>query len=171
VNLSSPNTPGLRELQDKAPLTKIIKALLTEREQKAIKRPILLKIAPDLSEEQISDVIEIVIETGIEGVIATNTTISREGLQEPKESLHEIGNGGLSGKPLRQRANDVVKYIHQQNQSRFTIVGVGGIDSVESALERLHSGADLIQVYSGLIYQGPHLIKKVKKALLDQLSK
>lgn len=171
VNLSSPNTPGLRDLQEKAPLTKILKVLLDEREKRSIKRPILLKIAPDLSDEQINDVIEIVLETGIEGVIATNTTISRQGLNEPQESLQKIGNGGLSGKPLKDRANEVVRYIQQQSRGQISMIGVGGIDSADSAIERLHSGAKLIQVYSGVIYQGPELIKKIKKGIIDHLSK
>ena len=167
VNLSSPNTPGLRELQDKKPLSKILKVLLEERNKHEIQRPILLKIAPDLSDEQLNDVIEIVQELNIEGIIATNTTISREGLASTAQEVEEIGAGGLSGKPLQARATEVIRYIHTQVQGKIPIIGVGGINSGQNAIDKINAGATLVQVYSGLIYEGPFLVKKIKKALKD----
>ncbi len=165
VNLSSPNTPGLRELQDKEPLRKILSTLLTEREQHEIQRPILLKIAPDLTDGQIDDVVEICEELDIEGLIATNTTIDRSGLSTSQETIETIGNGGLSGRPVYERSNQVVRYIHDKAPD-LPIIGVGGIESPETAQGKLNAGASLIQVYSGMIYAGPYLVKQIKKALV-----
>jgi dihydroorotate dehydrogenase len=163
VNVSSPNTPGLRELQEKGPLTEILNALQQRNSKNGISRPVLLKIAPDLSNEQLSDIIDIVKETGIAGLIATNTTLSREGL---KNSSHIKQSGGLSGRPLTQRATEVIRYLHEHSGGAFPIIGVGGIHSAQDALDKLNAGASLVQVYTGFIYEGPGLIKRIKKALL-----
>ena len=163
VNVSSPNTPGLRELQDKEPLLRILNALKEENAKIPTARPILLKIAPDLTDSQLDDIVDIVAESKIDGVIATNTTISREGLNSSKELLSEAG--GLSGKPVRERSTEVIKYLHQKSNGSFPIVGVGGIHSAEDAIEKLNAGASLIQVYTGFIYEGPALIATINKAL------
>lgn len=166
VNVSSPNTPNLRALQDKEPLTELLKALQVLNFQKAKSKPILLKIAPDLTNEQLDDIIAIVKETKIDGVIATNTTISRNGLQ----SANKDEVGGLSGKPLRSRSTEVIKYLAQKSNKAFPIIGVGGINSAQDALEKLDAGADLIQIYTGFIYEGPNLVKSINKALLNKTS-
>lgn len=166
VNVSSPNTPGLRELQEKEPLKQLL-ATLQQRNQKGGKsRPILLKIAPDLTNEQLDDITEIVRETGIAGVIATNTTISREGLRTPEPVRSQTG--GLSGKPLTRRSTEVIRYLHQRSGGAFPIIGVGGIHSPEDALEKLEAGASLVQLYTGFIYEGPGLIKRINKRLLNR---
>lgn len=164
VNVSSPNTPGLRELQDKEPLTKLLATLQTMNHKKEVSKPILLKIAPDLTNEQLEDIIEIVADTKIAGVIATNTTISREGLQS--EDKGEMG--GLSGKPLTNRSTEVIKFLAEKSNKAFPIIGVGGIHSAADALEKLEAGADLVQLYTGFIYEGPKLIKDINKQLLKQ---
>ncbi|MAX70000.1 MAG: dihydroorotate dehydrogenase (quinone) [Flavobacteriaceae bacterium] len=162
VNVSSPNTPNLRALQDKEPLTNLLKALQVLNFQKPTSKPILLKIAPDLTNEQLDDIIDIVKTTKIDGVIATNTTISREGLQ----SDHKTETGGLSGKPLTSRSTEVIKYLAEKSNKAFPIIGVGGIHSVKDALEKIDAGADLIQLYTGFIYEGPKLVKDINKALI-----
>lgn len=167
VNLSSPNTPGLRELQEKEPLRKILSGLLKYRTDHPIYRPILLKIAPDLTDGQLDDVIEIVTELSIDGLIATNTTIARSPLTADQQSIETIGAGGLSGRPLAHRSTEVVKYISQRTNGKIPIIGVGGIDSPDRAVEKLTAGASLIQVYSGMVYAGPSLIKDIKKTLLN----
>ena len=166
VNVSSPNTPGLRELQEKKPLMQLLNHLMNLNNKQENTKPILLKIAPDLTNQQLDDIIEIVAETKIDGVIATNTTISREGLSTPKSTIEEIGNGGLSGKPLGKRATEVIRYLNEKSNAAFPIIGVGGIMSAEDALEKLEAGASLVQLYSGFIYEGPALIKKINKAIL-----
>lgn len=166
VNVSSPNTPNLRALQDREPLTKLLSLLQSMNHQKANPKPILLKIAPDLSDSQLDDIIEIVSETKIEGVIATNTTISRADLKATKDRITAIGNGGLSGQPVRHRSTEVIRYLHKKSNGQLTIIGVGGIASPEDAIEKLKAGASLIQVYSGLVYEGPSLIKRINKALI-----
>ncbi|OUR92374.1 dihydroorotate dehydrogenase (quinone) [Flavobacteriales bacterium 34_180_T64] len=163
VNVSSPNTPNLRALQDKEPLTKLLKILKAENAIKAQPKPILLKIAPDLSNAQLIDIIDIVKDTQIEGVIATNTTIAREGLQ----SLEKKETGGLSGKPLTKRSTEVIRFLADKSQKAFPIIGVGGIHTKEDALEKLEAGADLVQLYTGFIYEGPRLVKAINKALLN----
>lgn len=170
VNVSSPNTPNLRDLQDKEPLTKLLNSLMERNSAKPTPKPILLKIAPDLSKEQLDDIISIVADTKIAGVIATNTTISREGLTTDQEMLERIGAGGLSGKPLKDRATEVIRYLHTTSNGAFPIIGVGGIMSAEDALEKLNAGASLVQLYSGFIYEGPSLIKKINKAILKKAS-
>jgi len=162
VNVSSPNTPNLRALQDKEPLTKLLMTLQVMNDQKETSKPILLKIAPDLTNEQLEDIIDIVAETKIAGVIATNTTISREGLQ----SADKGEMGGLSGKPLKNRATEVIRFLAEKSNKAFPIIGVGGIHSAEDALEKLEAGADLVQLYTGFIYEGPKLVKNINKQLL-----
>lgn len=164
VNVSSPNTPGLRELQEKEPLTRLLQTLQHLNRSKENQKPVLLKIAPDLSNEQLDDILEIVKNTGINGIIATNTTISREGLQTETE---HIGAGGLSGVPLQKHSTEIIRYLRTNGHKDLVIIGVGGISSPESALEKLNAGADLIQVYTGLIFEGPSLVKEINKAILS----
>lgn len=164
VNVSSPNTPNLRELQDKEPLTKLLNSLQQLNLTKPKAKPILLKIAPDLTNEQLLDIIDIIKVTGIAGVIATNTTISRDDLQS--EAQNEMG--GLSGKPLKSRSTEVIRFLSTESQGAFPIIGVGGIHSAEDALEKLEAGASLVQLYTGFVYEGPALIKSINKAVLQQ---
>jgi len=164
VNVSSPNTPNLRELQDKEPLKDLLNTLQKKNEQKTTPKPILLKIAPDLSDEQLIDIIEIVQETKIAGVIATNTTISREGLQS--ENKNEMG--GLSGKPLTKRSTEVIRFLSEKSNKAFPIIGVGGIHTADDAIEKLEAGASLVQLYTGFIYEGPALIKAINKKVLEK---
>ncbi len=164
VNVSSPNTPNLRALQDKEPLTKLLQTLKAENAKKSKPKPILLKIAPDLTNEQLLDIIAIVSETKIDGVISTNTTISREGLS----SKNKAEVGGLSGKPLTKRSTEVIRFLSENSNKAFPIIGVGGIHSAEDALEKIEAGADLVQLYTGFIYEGPQLIKNINKALIKK---
>jgi dihydroorotate dehydrogenase len=170
VNVSSPNTPNLRQLQEKEPLTKLLMHLKSLNNQKRKPKPILLKIAPDLTNEQLDDIIEIVIHTRIDGVVATNTTISREGLKTDESEVKSLGMGGLSGKPLTRRSTEVIKYLSSKSNKAFPIIGVGGIHSPEDALEKLNAGADLIQIYTGFIYEGPSIIKKINKKILNTVN-
>ena len=165
VNVSSPNTPNLRELQDKKPLTDLLNTLQEENNKKPERKPILLKIAPDLTNEQLLDIIDIVKDTQIDGVIATNTTISREGLTS--ENKKEMG--GLSGKPLTSRSTEVIRFLSEKSNKAFPIIGVGGIHTVEDALEKIEAGASLVQLYTGFIYEGPTLIKAINKRMLKAL--
>jgi dihydroorotate dehydrogenase len=165
VNVSSPNTPGLRELQEKEPLRKLLLYVKDIIGQKPKPKPVLLKIAPDLTREQLNDVVEILKSTGIDGVIATNTTISREGLTTLPADVQEIGNGGLSGKPLSVKATDVIRYLRQQLGPSFPIIGVGGIMSAADAVEKINAGADLVQLYTGFIYEGPGFAKEINMEL------
>lgn len=162
VNVSSPNTPNLRELQDKEPLMNLLQTLQNRNHSKSNPKPILLKIAPDLSNDQLLDIIDIVKTTQIAGVIATNTTIAREGLQ----SENQKESGGLSGKPLRKRSTEVIRFLSENSQQAFPIIGVGGIHSPEDAIEKLNAGAALVQIYSGFIYEGPAFVKKINQAIL-----
>lgn len=166
VNVSSPNTPNLRALQEKEPLTNLLRSLQVLNAQKAQRKPILLKIAPDLSDDQLDDIIEIVQEVSLDGVIATNTTISRENLKTPAAEVERIGAGGLSGKPVRARSTEVIRYLAEKSGKAFPIIGVGGIHSADDALEKLAAGADLVQLYTGFIYEGPALVKRINKAIL-----
>jgi len=165
VNVSSPNTPDLRELQEKQPLTKLLSDLQILNRQKPVYKPILLKIAPDLTDRQLDDIVDIVANTGIAGVIATNTTIARENLRAGKNEIEKIGAGGLSGIPLRNRSTEVIRYISKKSGGKIPIIGVGGIHSAEDAIEKLTAGASLIQIYTGFIYEGPGLIKKINKKI------
>jgi dihydroorotate dehydrogenase len=162
VNVSSPNTPNLRALQDKEPLSHLLDTLQQENKKKDKPKPILLKIAPDLTNEQLLDIIDIVKETGIAGVIATNTTISREGLR----SENKKETGGMSGKPLAKRSTEVIRFLAENSGKAFPIIGVGGIHSPEDAIEKIEAGADLIQLFTGFIYEGPELVRNIKKALI-----
>ncbi len=164
VNVSSPNTPNLRELQEKKPLTALLTKLEERNAEYKSKKPILLKIAPDLTDEQLLDIIEIVKTTKIAGVIATNTTISREGLQ----SKNKFETGGLSGKPLSNRATEVIRFLSEKSNKAFPIIGVGGIHKPEDALEKLAAGASLVQLYTGFIYEGPKLISDINTAILKK---
>lgn len=172
VNVSSPNTPGLRELQEKEPLKALLHSLMERKMELQAQaptlpnRPLLLKIAPDLTEEQLLDIIEIVADTQIDGVIASNTTLSREGLTSEKSLCDEAG--GLSGKPVKDRSTEVIRFLSEKSQGAFPIIGVGGIHSAEDALEKLNAGASLVQLWTGFVYEGPALIKKINKALLAQ---
>lgn len=168
VNVSSPNTPGLRDLQEKEPLAKLLSALVRQNTSKTVQRPIFLKIAPDLTNEQLDDIIELVSETRISGVIATNTTIERSGLKTSRLEVEAIGAGGLSGAPLRERSTEVIRYLHTRSDGAFPIIGVGGICSPQDAIEKLDAGAALLQVYSGLVFAGPGLIKKINQAILSK---
>ncbi len=170
VNVSSPNTPGLRALQDKEPLMKILNRLQELNKQLGNGKPILLKIAPDLTDSQLDDIIEIVRETKIDGLVATNTTIDRSNLTSPAAEVEEIGAGGLSGYPLRQRATEVIKYISKNSQGSIPIIAVGGIFTAQDALEKLEAGASLVQVYTGFIYEGPGIAKNICKGLINKLS-
>ena len=165
VNVSSPNTPNLRALQDKEPLTRLLQTLQNKNAGKPKQKPILLKIAPDLTNEQLLDIIDIVSETKIAGVIATNTTISRDGLQ----SENKAEMGGLSGKPLTRRATEVIRFLSEKSNKAFPIIGVGGIHSAEDAIEKLEAGASLVQLYTGFIYEGPALVKAINKKILQRL--
>ena len=167
VNVSSPNTPNLRELQDKEPLTELLGTLQKLNSEKSNPKPILLKIAPDLTDSQLLDIIDIVKETKIAGVIATNTTISREHLI----SENQKETGGLSGKPLTKRSTEVIRFLSEKSNRAFPIIGVGGIHSAKDAIEKLDAGASLIQLYTGFIYEGPELIREINQDLLKRASR
>lgn len=164
VNVSSPNTPGLRALQEKEPLTLLLKTLQERNHKDGISRPVLLKIAPDLTNEQLDDIVEIVMEAGIAGVIATNTTIDRSGLTTAAALANEAG--GLSGKPLTVRSTEVIRYLSQKSNKAFPIIGVGGIHSPQDAKDKIEAGASLVQLYTGFIYEGPGIVKRICKALV-----
>ena len=168
VNVSSPNTPNLRELQEKKPLTELLSKLESRNSEHKTKKPILLKIAPDLTNEQLLDIIDIINETKVAGVIATNTTISREGLQTENNPEVSGETGGLSGKPLTKRSTEVIRFLSEKSNKAFPIIGVGGIHSAEDALEKLEAGASLIQLYTGFIYEGPKLVTEINKKILEK---
>jgi len=161
VNVSSPNTPNLRELQDREPLTKLLKTLQANNSQRKTRKPILLKIAPDLNKEQLNDIIQIVKDTKTDGVIATNTTLRRDGLQ----SHHKNESGGLSGKPLMNSSTEVIRYLSRESHNAFPIIGVGGVHTPEDVLEKLQAGASLVQLYTGFVYEGPGVVKRMNTFL------
>jgi dihydroorotate dehydrogenase len=167
VNVSSPNTEGLRELQEKDALRKILSHLQTINRHQPRPKPLLLKIAPDLTEQQIDDIIDLAMEIKLDGLVATNTTISRKGLRTKDAVLTTIGNGGLSGKPLAQRSSEIVKYIHQKTNGKLPILASGGIFTGEDAKEKMEAGASLVQVWTGFIYEGPAIVKKICTWLLS----
>ncbi len=169
VNVSSPNTPGLRALQDKEPLMNLLYKLQTLNRQKGGSKPILLKIAPDLTNEQLDDIIYIITNTGMDGIVATNTTISRQGLATSESEVNAIGAGGLSGAPLRNRATEVISYIHTRSNGKIPIIASGGIFTAADALEKLNAGASLVQVYTGFIYEGPGIAKKICEGLIQNM--
>jgi len=168
VNVSCPNITDLHELQDQESLVKILGKIQEINHTKVQPKPVLLKVSPDLNYKQLDEVIEIVRLTGIDGVVATNTTISRQNLQTDQARLKEIANGGLSGKPISDRSTEVIRYLAEKSGKAFPIIGVGGIFTPEDALEKLNAGADLVQVYTGFIYEGPFIAKKINKALLKK---
>jgi len=166
LNVSCPNVGSHAKLTDKSYLVELITKMQELNKGFSAKKPILLKIAPDLNEIQLDEIIEIVAETKIEGVIASNTSVNRAGLIASEDILEKIGNGGLSGRPIKERSTSVIKYLSDKSNKAFPIIGVGGIHSAEDALEKLNAGADLVQIYTGFIYEGPSLIKKINKAIL-----
>jgi dihydroorotate dehydrogenase len=168
INVSSPNTPGLRDLQEKEPLSKLLVSIKELNNTKPRPKPILLKIAPDLSNTQLDDIVAIVKETATDGIIATNTTISREGLKTPDEELKQIGPGGLSGGPLTNRSTEVIKYLREKLGKEYPIIAVGGIMSPADAIDKLKAGADLIQIYTGFIYEGPSIVRRINKRILAE---
>lgn len=165
VNVSCPNIKDLRKLQDQDSLLKILSNLKDIASKKHTQKPIFLKISPDLTFEQIDETLEIIEQTKIDGIVATNTTTTRKGLSCSEQKIQQIGNGGLSGKPLTKRSTEIIRYISQKTSGKLPIIGVGGIFSVKDALEKLDAGASLIQLYSGFIYEGPGLINKINKAI------
>ena len=166
VNVSSPNTPGLRELQEKKPLIDLLQQVQARNLARPVPRPLLLKIAPDLTNAQLDDILEIAQETQLSGLVATNTTIGRGGLRTDAGHVAALGAGGLSGRPLRARATEVIRYLHQKSGGALPIMGAGGIHSAADALEKLAAGAALVQLYTGFIYEGPGLVKQINRAVL-----
>lgn len=170
INVSSPNTAGLRELQDKKPLKKILTRLQKENRKQSIPKPLLLKIAPDLTHTQLDDILDLATSTKLDGLIATNTTISREHLTADQNRLKKIGQGGLSGKPLTDPSTSVIRYLYKHKHKELGVIGVGGIMSAQDALEKIDAGASLVQLYTGLIYEGPGLITTIRRALINRLT-
>ena len=166
INISSPNTPNLRDLQDKKPLTTLVRKLNLHRNKKKKRKPILLKISPDLSENKLLDIISVIQKEHLDGVIATNTTVTRENLKSESKLTSELG--GLSGKQLASKSNEVIRFIHKKSNGSFPIIGVGGVFSHRDVIEKLKSGASLVQVYTGFIYEGPYIVKKINKELLKK---
>jgi dihydroorotate dehydrogenase len=167
VNVSSPNTPNLRALQEKEPLENLLNALVTKNRTYSNPKPVLLKIAPDLSNSQLDDIVDIFSSTNIDGLIATNTTISRENLITDSKQVEEMGAGGLSGLPVQDRSTEVIRYISNKSKGTIPIIGVGGIHSAEGAIEKLKAGATLIQMYTGFIYEGPAVVKRINNAIIE----
>lgn len=168
INVSSPNTPDLRNLQEKEPLKKLLKRMQDRMKQKPTSKPLLLKIAPDLTEKQLDDIVEIVTDARIDGIIATNTTISREKLITSEDSVKKMGDGGLSGLPLKDTSTQTIKYLRGKLGEKIRIIGVGGIFTPADAIQKLNAGADLVQIFTGFIYEGPSIVKKINKAILSQ---
>lgn len=169
LNVSCPNVGSHAKLNDKTYLVELITTVQALNKKEAIQKPIVLKIAPDLNNTQLDEIIELVAETKIDGVIASNTSTTRDNLKTSKERLAEIGNGGVSGQPIKEQSTKVIKYLADNSNKAFPIIGVGGVHSAKDALEKLSAGADLVQIYTGFIYEGPSLIKKINKAVLKQL--
>jgi len=167
LNVSCPNVGSHAKLNDKSYLIELILAIQKLNKQEIIQKPILLKIAPDLNNNQLDEIIELVAETKIDGVIASNTSTTRNNLKASDRLLKEIGNGGLSGQPIKELSTRVIKYLAQNSNKAFPIIGVGGIHSAQDALGKIEAGADLVQIYTGFIYEGPGLIKQINKALLN----
>jgi len=163
VNVSSPNTPGLRDLQQKDSLKKILTNLQQVNQTKNIQKPLLLKISPDLDQHDLDDIVDLAIEIKLDGLVAANTTISRKNLITPQKEIDKIGSGGLSGKPLREDANRITNYIHQKTKGTIPLISSGGIFSSKDAKEKFNAGADLVQVWTGFIYEGPAIVKKILK--------
>ncbi len=171
VNVSCPNISNLSKLQDQDALENILKELATIRASQPDVKPVFLKISPDLNLKQVDETLNIVEKTKIDGLVVSNTTVSREGLKTDNEEVHKIGNGGLSGVPIRDRSTEMIRYISQKTNKKLPIIGVGGILSAKDALEKLDAGASLIQIYTGFIYSGPGLVKRINKACIKRLKK
>ncbi|HEX2092295.1 MAG TPA: quinone-dependent dihydroorotate dehydrogenase [Longimicrobiaceae bacterium] len=174
VNVSSPNTPGLRRLQDAGPLRELLRALRSRATELAGARagppkPLLLKVAPDLSDAQVVEVVGIAREEGIAGLVATNTTVSREGLRTPRAQVQALGEGGISGSPLRKRALEVVSLVWRETGGTLPVIGVGGIFDARDAWERIRAGASLVQLYTGFVYGGPGVVRDINRGLLRLL--
>lgn len=168
LNVSCPNVSSHAKLEDADYLKELITEVQKLNNTEAQQKPILLKIAPDLNNQQLDEIIELVAETKIDGVIASNTSVNRDNLKASKERLQEIGNGGVSGQPVKDRSTRVIKYLADNSNKAFPIIGVGGIHSEKDALEKLKAGADLVQIYTGFIYEGPSLVKRINKAILAE---
>ncbi|WP_299134217.1 quinone-dependent dihydroorotate dehydrogenase [uncultured Tenacibaculum sp.] len=168
LNVSCPNVGSHAKLNDKEYLLELISEVQKLNNKEKIQRPILLKIAPDLNNNQLDEIVDLVNETKIDGVIASNTSIDREGLKASKERLEEIGNGGVSGQPVKNKSTKTIKYLSDKSNKSFPIIGVGGIHSEKDALEKIEAGADLVQIYTGFIYEGPSLVKRINKAILKK---
>jgi dihydroorotate dehydrogenase len=168
LNVSCPNVGSHAKLQDKDYLLELIAAVQKLNNQESVQKPILLKIAPDLNAQQLDEIVALVAETSIDGVIASNTSVDRKGLKASEAQLEQIGNGGLSGSPIREKSTATIKYLAEKSNKSFPIIGVGGIHSAADALEKIAAGADLVQIYTGFVYEGPSLIKKINKALLKK---
>ncbi|WP_339916402.1 quinone-dependent dihydroorotate dehydrogenase [Yeosuana marina] len=168
LNVSCPNVGSHAKLNDKDYLEELIGAVQLANNAFRNQKPILLKIAPDLNNLQLDEIVQLVIDTKLDGVIASNTSVDRAGLKMPKDQLEIIGNGGLSGQPIKDKSTQVIKYLSEKSKKAFPIIGVGGIHSADDALEKLNAGADLIQIYTGFIYEGPKLVKTINKAILEQ---
>ena len=169
VNVSCPNVTDLRKLQDKDNLTGILSGLIEQRRFQDVYKPILLKISPDLTIEQVDETLEIINKTGLDGIVATNTTTSREGLQTSAEIIEKIANGGLSGKPLTLRSLEIVRHIAEKTEGKLPIIGVGGIMTEQDAINMLQAGASLVQIYTGFIYEGPGFVKRINRKLLQNM--
>lgn len=167
INVSSPNTPDLRQLQDQEPLEKLLEAIVKANRMKPLAKPVLLKIAPDVTESMLDDILEVVERKGVDGLICTNTTVSRDGLKTSKEQIEKIGAGGLSGKPVQDKSDQVLNYIRSRNRD-IPIIAVGGIMSAEDAVRKFKAGANLVQIYTGLVYKGPGIVKEINKALVKE---
>lgn len=166
LNVSCPNVGSHAKLNDKDYLLELIGTVQKANKTFKNQKPILLKIAPDLNEGQLDEIVELIAETNLDGVIASNTSVDRTGLKASEERLKEIGNGGLSGQPIKEKSTQVIKYLSTKSKQSFPIIGVGGIHSAKDALEKIEAGADLVQIYTGFIYEGPSLIRKINKAIL-----
>ncbi|MCX7985936.1 MAG: quinone-dependent dihydroorotate dehydrogenase [Bacteroidales bacterium] len=165
VNVSCPNISSLHELQDRDQLNKILQTLINSRKEKSIKKPILLKVSPDLNQNQVDDAISVAMDLGIDGLVVSNTSIGRNGLQTDPDIIKEIGTGGLSGLPLKEKSTQMIKYIIQKTNGKLPVIGVGGIMDEHDALEKIEAGATLVQIYTGYIYAGPFLTKRINKML------
>ncbi|ULC58650.1 quinone-dependent dihydroorotate dehydrogenase [Flaviramulus sp. BrNp1-15] len=168
LNVSCPNVGSHAKLNDKDYLEELIGAVQKANNTFEIQRPILLKIAPDLNTNQLDEIIELVKDTNLDGVIASNTSTDRSGLKASNELLESIGNGGLSGQPIKEKSTRVIKYLADKSKKSFPIIGVGGIHSAKDALDKIDAGADLVQIYTGFIYEGPSLVKRINKAILNK---
>jgi dihydroorotate dehydrogenase len=169
VNVSSPNTPNLRKLQDKSALEEIIMAMFEVQSREEKKKPILVKVAPDLSFEALDEIVELAMERGLAGIVATNTTIARPETKDEKAQRVYTETGGLSGRPLRERSTEIVRHLYRQTQGKLPIIGVGGVFDADDAWEKIIAGASLIQIYSSLVYRGPWVAKEIVRGLLERM--